>query len=225
MGVARFFSLGGRIGPARWSAWAALTAGLSVLCLFGLRLSEGVLPPVVGALLGLIVAKLVAESARRLHDCGQSAAVGIAPAIGMVVLIATAVVRWLGHGADALFGVALVLAAGAAGLLLLRPGAAADNRFGPPPAPFTASPGRDGQGAGLASTAVLLGVGLAFGLGVLRWEIGMDRQREDRLRRAGPPDQTMPAARPAASADQGLDAANANLSNQIDGLLNRSGPR
>lgn len=225
MGVVRFFSLGGRIGPGRWLACAVLTAGLGVLCLFGLRLGEGPVPPALGALLGLVLAKLATESARRLHDCGQSAGVGVAPATGIVALIATAVVRWLGHGPDLLFGLALMLAAGSAGLLLLRPGAMAENGFGPPPAPFEASPSRSGHGAGLASTAVLLTVGLAFGLGVLRWEAGMDRQREDRLRRAGPPGQAMSVAHPAASADRGLDAANAKLSNQIDGLLERSEPR
>lgn len=162
-------------------AWLCAAVALLWACILGLQYAEGAALVAVYAGLGLGTAKLATESVRRLHDCGQSGRQGIGPVLGIVALFVTAVLNSIGYGLDGVSIGALVLAAVALLVLLLRPGVSGDNRFGPPPGLLRSSDQRP-TAAGAIAAACIIAAGIGFGLAVLQWQAAMVDQREKRLR-------------------------------------------
>ena len=99
----RFFSFAGHTGRFGWAIWSVVFGAVVWAGAVALTRVEGALLVAVYALLGLTAAKLTTETVRRVHDCGQSGWIGLGACIGIVVLVASAALHWLGHDADLLF--------------------------------------------------------------------------------------------------------------------------
>jgi uncharacterized membrane protein YhaH (DUF805 family) len=228
MGFVRFFSLAPRVSVIRWAAWVAATLAVAWLCILALQKVEGAALVAVYAILGVSAAKLSTESARRLHDCGQSGRLGLLVMIGVLALAVTGILRWLEHGPDGVFWAAEGLAAVAFAVLLLRPGMSEINSYGPPaPAPFAVGGETSGR-TGLFIAMGFLLAGIGCGIAVRQWQTGIDRARELRTR---VPEE--PLAQPGAPATADVVPANdaeltednesAALLSEIDSMLNQGG--
>ncbi|QCB43177.1 DUF805 domain-containing protein [Sphingomonas sp. PAMC26645] len=235
--LVRFFSYRARTAPLRWLAWLMLVLGLGRLSVEALARAEGVVLMSVFATLGILAAKIGTETVRRVHDGGQSGWWVPAFAIGVVGLVVTAILRWLGHGADAVACLTLALAAIATAALGLRPGERGTNDHGVPPSAWTSSGPADGQ-AGLVVATLLLMVGIGAGGAVISWQKALIHERDARMRATAPP-APEPTAKQAKGDDVSMDKEhdatgsgrealrddNAALSTQIDSLLNEGNAR
>ncbi len=226
LAVVRLFSLDSRTSIARWLVVLACVLA-SLWCLIRLlRFVDGIPIIPVWTLAALLLGKLFVESVRRLHDCGQNAGVALAGMAGIGILLATASLRWSGHGADGIAWGALMFAIVATGVMFLRPGSAYANAYGPP-AQGMASPVSSVSG-GKAGVFVATGfglVGLAAGLGVLAWQSALDSQRDARMERVATDPPPTSADIGTRSDDTPLDNENAATSDRIDALLIEGGVR
>ncbi|MEG3087221.1 DUF805 domain-containing protein [Sphingomonas sp. PB4P5] len=226
MGFVQFFSLAPRVGPLRWLAWLAATLGVAWLCILALQDVEGIALVATYAVLALAVGKLAIESVRRLHDCEQSGRLGLAVMAGVVALFLAGLVRSLGYADDAVSWGAMGLAGLGVAVLLLRPGTAGINSYGPPPPARFATSGVTGGKAGLLVAMGFLLAGIAFGFAVLDWQAGIDRDRELRTRISAdhptPPETAVTAGTVQSNnTHTEMDDENTELLNGIDAMLNR----
>ncbi len=182
--ITRFFSPAGRTSPARLvllavPALTLLWAGARALAVGGIATFV-----LVGALWGLVAAKLAAEVIRRMHDRGRSA--GVALLIGGIAAIVflLSALRWVQLGADPIVELAMTAIALSLGVALLWPGRADTNRYGPPPARWRASgAGATGRSAVPWVAVLLILAGAAGGFGLFSWSDGV-RQAHERDARA-----------------------------------------
>ncbi|WP_267903878.1 DUF805 domain-containing protein [Sphingomonas paucimobilis] len=220
----RFFSFAARTSRIRWMAWFALALGLSMIAAIMLTHFGDYAVVGIYAALGLIAAKLITETVRRVHDCDQNGWLVLAVGVGIAALLTTAGIRWLGHGDDAIVwsSLGLVLVGGA--VLVGRPGTPSANRFGPPPPQFEVHHVRETYPGALVATILVL-VSISGGFGVRAWQEALAGERLARVQRAEPV-----AAKPRVPSDvpdrshDSLDHNNAVLSNRIDDLLRERKP-
>lgn len=218
--IVRSFSIEGRAAVPRWIAWFALSAAAATIWFLILREARGFTYVTAWTAMGIVFAKLVTESVRRLHDREWSGGRFAVIAAIIVGLLLGSVFRRMSHGADLvvlLFEGAAAIAVAAA---FLWPGSRGRNRYGPPPAALAPSGGAGGGGAVLAGVvlATFVGGGLAFSTWLdarerarmEQWRIGETVHRDlDRREREGRPlrDDVRP------------DGGDDSTSNRIDELL------
>jgi uncharacterized membrane protein YhaH (DUF805 family) len=215
MPIVRFFSFETRTGRRGLAVWLIVFCTLAWGAAVVLTRAEGMLPVFVYALLGLAAAKLATETVRRVHDIGQSGWIGVGVCFGVVILVATAILHWLGYGADLPFWSLIALATVAVATLLLRPGEPNHNRHGPPPGASATGTARPSLAGTVAATIWMI-AGISCGFMALSWQEGMDRQREQRISIPEPPPKPLRSTAPART---GPDVENDALSNRIDDLL------
>lgn len=224
MGLIRFFSFAARASRIRWMAWFTMALGLTIIAAILLAHLGGYAVIGIYAALGLIAAKLITETVRRVHDCDQSGWLVLAVGLGIAALLVTAGIRWLGHGGDAVVWGSLGLALVSGAALVGRSGIAIANRFGPPPPRFDMHPvGETYPGALVAACFILAGI--SAGLGVRAWQDALAEERLARVQRTEPV--VAESRGPSDVANQShdpLDNDNAALSNRIDDLLRESKP-
>lgn len=205
-------------------AWFAMALGLTVIAANLLAHLGGYAVAGIYAALGLIAAKLITETVRRVHDCDQSGWLVLAVGLGIAALLITAGTHWLGHGGDAIAWSSLGLALLCGAVLVGRPGIPIANRFGPPPPRFNVHPVRETYPGAFVAVCFIL-AGISAGVGVRAWQDALAKERLARVQRTepvaaasrGPSDVTNQSHDP-------LDDDNAALSNRIDDLLGESKP-
>lgn len=181
--VTRFFSVAGRTSPARFAACVAVAVVL--LWAAARALQSGGLATflLVGAIWGLLVAKLGVEAARRMHDQGRRGRMAL-PIIGVAVIAFVAsMMRWLGSGPDSFFELSMIVLILGLAIAFLRPGSARARTND-----VSASTGGDANrpmpvvlGAALLTLA---GADAGAGYGLFSWSEGVRRVHEANARDA-----------------------------------------
>lgn len=127
------FSSAGRVGSARFALVAVLAWVAWRGAVWALDRGGTITYPLVGAALGLVFAKVTAETARRLHDTGRSGRWGMVAAVMLMVPLIAILPTSLAYQPRSLFPTFAVLLLLIAAALLLRPGAKVANRYGEVP--------------------------------------------------------------------------------------------
>lgn len=189
--MTRFFSFDARIARLRLLVGVVAGLALAWLGVLVLRQGAGLGVPVVGAVGGLTVAKLLVEAARRRHDGGGSARGALALLMLGVVVIAAALLHALASGDFLLHYAAIAAFVVSWAALLLRGGAPA-NRYGAPPVPLLPSFAERPRRAGMWLALVLALAGGALGLLANDWLGGLAAQRVQDQQAAQRPDAPAP---------------------------------
>lgn len=205
-------------------AWFAMALGLTVIAAILLAHLDGYAVAGIYAALGLIAAKLITETVRRVHDCDQSGWLVLAVGLGVAALLVTAGIRWLGHGGDAIAWSSLGLALLGGAALVGRPGIPIANRFGRPPPQFNVHPVRETYPGALVAAFFIL-AGITAGVGVQAWQNALAEERLARVQRTEPAAaETRGPSDLVNQSHDSLDDDNAVLSSRIDDLLRESKP-
>lgn len=165
------FSPGGTTERRKFLAWLMLASGVwTAAALLLVRIGGYGASVVAGLLAGLALAKVRIEAVRRLRDAGFSRGIGLALGIGLTVVLASAMLRFVGEGPDLTFA-SLLLTGVAAALVLLLPGGRSK------------LPATTGNGL-LPAIAIVVACGV-LGFAMAAWSNALQTRRQADADRAG----------------------------------------
>ena len=184
-GFAGFFSTEGRVGPARFALVliAAYLCWRATLLVFD---RGGVIAyTFTGAASGTVLAKVVAEAGRRLHDTGRGGWFGVLVGAALAIPLVAITPSELAYDPPWLFPAMAAVAGLIAAAVMFRPATPGADRWGGRPAgPLAHAPGRAGPSARpIAWTVISVLGGALFAFGLVSISEGMREQNEEDQRR------------------------------------------
>lgn len=178
--LARFFSIGGRIGTIRFVIVVGIFVSICLMITWGFATFGTATFPLLGAVGGAVIAKLFAEAGRRCHDVNRSATIGALVLVGTFLALSSVLLMLIVGTMAIAVGTVVTLTFAAT---FLRPGQTATNSYGAPPLGVLRSGRPDHVQTGDRSLvwAMISILGCAaIGLTI---QTSIDRSRSDRERR------------------------------------------